>query len=153
MSEEQDSPYTIQGQYIKDLSFENPNPLESFGDHSQFDPEVSIGIEVTAHSLNEEVFEVLLDVQVTAKKDGETMFLVELSYGSIVTIGSVEKEMIGPLLMVHCPTMMFPFVRNIVAQVTRDGGYPPLYLSPVDFWDLYQERELGQEGNTSTTVN
>lgn len=151
MSEQQDFPYTIQGQYIKDLSFENPNPLEGMNNDGNFDPEVSISIEVGAHNITDDVYEVLLDVQASAKKDGETIFLVELSYGSIITLGTVEKEMVGPLLMVHCPTMMFPFVRNIVAQVTRDGGYPPLYLSPVDFWALYQEREGAQE--KTATVN
>lgn len=151
MSEKKDFPYTIQGQYIKDLSFENPNPFEGIENNGQFEPEVNIGIEVTANLITDDTYEVLLDVQVTAKKDDEVIFLVELSYGSIVTFESVEEEMMKPLLMVHCPAMMFPFVRNIVAQVTRDGGYPPLYLSPIDFWALYQEQESAQEG--TATVN
>lgn len=137
-------PLIVNAQYIKDLSFENPSPLSHItGDNER--PSISIHIEAQAHNIAEKSFEVSLKVQVDAKKKEAQVFLLDLEYAGTFTIGNdVPEEYIRPILMIECPRILFPFARNIVANVTQEGGYPSLLLTPVDFADLYQ-RQIAQE--------
>lgn len=135
-------PFTIHAQYIKDLSFENPNPIASFTNENNVQPNISVGIQAKADHLGGANFEVVLDIRIDATRDKTPLFLTELSYAGIVTLAdSVSKEDAGPLLMVESPRLLFPFARNILADVTRDGGFPPLMLALVDFATLYEQQK------------
>jgi len=122
-------------QYIKDLSFENPRAPQSLAQQASA-PAVDINVDVNAQPLNPETFEVVLTVKASAKLNGETLFILELAYGAVVTVRNVPREMLPPVLLVETPRLMFPFARNIVADATRDGGFPPLMINPIDFTDL-----------------
>lgn len=138
------APLMVNAQYVKDLSFENPSPLTNVMG-SEERPSISIHIEAQANNLADRSFEVALRIQVNAKKKEAQVFLLELEYAGVFTIGhDVPEEYLRPILMIECPRILFPFARNIVATTTQEGGYPSLLLTPVDFADLYQ-RQVAQE--------
>ena len=135
-------PITIHAQYIKDLSFENPSPIASFTNETSAQPNISVGIQAKADNLGGRNFEVVLEIRIDATRDKAPLFLTELSYAGIITLGdSVSEDEAGPLLMIEAPRLLFPFARNILADVTRDGGFPPLMLAPVDFAALYEQQK------------
>lgn len=145
-------PVTIHAQYIKDLSFENPTPIASFTNENNVQPSISVGIQAKAENLGGRNFEVILDIRIDATREKAPLFVTELSYAGIVTLGdSITEADAGPLLMIEAPRLLFPFARNILADVTRDGGFPPLMLVPVDFAALYdqQKNQEAQEGKNS----
>lgn len=132
---------TIRAQYIRDLSFENPNPLAIFTSENQDQPEISVGIQAKAQNLGDRNFELILDFNIDAKRGKDTMFIVELSYGAVVTVDeSVSEDKVQHMVMVDAAHLLFPFARNIIADMTRDGGYPPLMLVPIDFNNLYEQQ-------------
>lgn len=124
--------------YIKDFSFENPGVLKNIS--AEEGPNININIHVDVTPLAEDVYEVVILLNIKADSKGEVLFLVELSYGGIFRIksGLDEKEQ-KQLLLVDAPTLLFPFARTIVANTTREGGLPPLLLNPVDFQKLSQQ--------------
>ena len=139
-------PITVHAQYIKDFSFENPNPIASFTNESNAQPNIQVGIQAKANNLGGRNFEVILEVRIDATRENNPLFVTELSYAGIITLGdNVEEHEAGPLLMIESPRLLFPFARNILADVTRDGGFPPLMLAPVDFAALY-EQQKNQDG-------
>lgn len=125
----------VNAQYIKDLSFENPRAPQSLTQQNTA-PAVDINVDVNAQPLNPDTFEVVLTVKASAKINNEPLFVLELVYGAVVTVRNVQREMLPPVLLVETPRLMFPFARNIVADATRDGGFPPLMINPIDFTDL-----------------
>lgn len=128
----------IRGQFIKDLSFENPNFVEMMSSN-QSTPDVDIKINVHHEKLPQpDTHEISLIVQTKAEKGGKPLFLLELTYSGIFTITNAPENILHPILMIECPRLLFPFVRNIISDVSRDGGYPPLMLKPVDFAELYR---------------
>ena len=131
----------INGQYTKDLSFEAPNTPEVFNLLQSELPNIQVDIDVQGNAKDQNVFEVVLKVRAEAKVKEELAYICELSYAGIFTI-SVPAENIGPVLLIDCPLILFPFLRRIVADVTSDGGFAPLMLTPVDFASLYQQRIL-----------
>jgi preprotein translocase subunit SecB len=134
-------PYYIQDQYIKDLTFENPNFLLKYSNAPK-EPEVAVNVESMVGKLGEENYEVTLKVSVNAKSGDEILFVVELLYAALVVVGKdLGQEVLEPVLMVHCPFLMFPFVREIVSRLTQSGGYPPLMLEPIDFASIYMEKQ------------
>lgn len=134
-------PIIVRAQYIRDLSFENPNPLTIFTSESQVQPNIGVSVQAKAQNLGDRNFEVVLDIKVDAKREEEAMFMVELSYAGVVTIGNeIEEAELNRFVMVEAPHLLFPYARNIVSDMTRDGGYPPLMLSPVDFAALFQQQ-------------
>lgn len=134
-------PIVVRAQYIRDLSFENPNPLTIFTSDSQVQPNIGVSVQAKAQNLGDRNFEVVLDIKVDAKRENEAMFMVELSYAGVVTIGNeIEDAELNRFVMVEAPHLLFPYARNIVSDMTRDGGYPPLMLSPVDFAALFQQQ-------------
>ncbi len=136
---------SVRAQYIRDLSFENPNPLAVFTSDSQEQPEISVGIQAKAQNLGDRNFELVLDFNVEAKRGKDTMFLVELSYGAVISVDeSVAEDLVQHCVMVDSAHLLFPFARNIIADMTRDGGYPPLMLAPIDFNNLYQQQNQAQ---------
>jgi len=136
-------PIAVKSQYIKDLSFENPRAPASF-QTLQSPPTIEVTVNVGAQHLAEQDYEVTLVISASAKTGSEPLFMVELTYGGVVTLGQVPQEHMRPLLLIEAPRLLFPFARNIVADATREGGFPPLLLQPIDFVELYR-RELAQQ--------
>lgn len=139
-------PMVLRAQYLKDLSFENPNPLGAFTSQSAEQPNINVDIQVKAQNLGNSNFEVILEVKANATRDKDTLFVVECDYAGLVTLGDVDEKDVEPLIMIQCPHLIFPFVRNIVAEATRNGGYPPLFISPIDFAALFRQQK--QDGTT-----
>jgi preprotein translocase subunit SecB len=138
----------VNAQYIKDLSFENPRAPQSLTQQNTA-PAVDINVDVNAQPLNPETFEVVLTVKASAKINDEPLFLLELVYGAVVTVRNVPREMLPPVLLVETPRLMFPFARNIVADATREGGFPPLMINPIDFTDLLRRSGAAPDAATS----
>lgn len=124
----------INAQYIKDLSFENPNAPNSLRQTAP--PAVEINVDVKAQGVGPDNYEVVLNINATAKVENDTLFLVELSYGALVTVRNVPQEVLTSVVLVETPRLLFPFARNIVAETTRDGGFPPLMINPIDFAEV-----------------
>jgi preprotein translocase subunit SecB len=129
----------IHTQYIKDLSFENPNSPAVYSP-SDTQPEIQININVTANPQEQErFFEVVLTITANATRDGAGMFVVELSYAGIVSVPEhVDAKVIHPLVMIEGPRLLFPFARQILSEVTQSGGFLPLNIQPIDFVRVYQ---------------
>src|SRR5579863_9227419 len=134
----------INAQYIKDLSFENPRAPQSLRQQAT-PPAVEINVDVKAQSLGQDTFEVVLTVNANAKVQNEALFIVELTYGAVITVRNVPQEMLSPVVLVETPRLMFPFARNIIAETTRDGGYPPLMINPIDFSELLRRNTAAAE--------
>lgn len=144
----------ILSQYIKDLSFENPNAPQSFQNLSGGKPQIDVNVNVNGRKLNDETYEVELKLQASAKdQNGNNAFVVELLYAGLFGLRNVPDEVVQPFMLVQAPTILFPFARRIIADATRDGGYPPLLLDPIDFAGLYQNQmaQGGQQASSSTT--
>ena len=130
-------------QYIKDLSFENPRAPQSLAQQQATTPTVDINVDVNAQPLGPDTFEVVLTVKASAKLNDEPVFLLELAYGAVVTARNIPQDMLPSVLLVETPRLMFPFARNIVADATRDGGFPPLMINPIDFTELLRRNAAG----------
>ena len=145
---------SVNAQFIKDLSFESPNVLRIMSQPGTQPPEVSFNLGVQAASVGPDSFEVTLTVRAEAKRDGVTAFLIELAYAGVFTITGIPQDQLEPILFIEAPRLLFPFARAIVADLTRDGGYSPLMLNPIDFVDLYQrklaERQASGEPSLQT---
>lgn len=141
--------FIIHGQYIKDLSFENPNAPDSL--MAEEKPQINISLDVKVEQINEATFEVTLLCHIKADAADKNMFIVELSYAGLFAVEAEEDEELERLLLVQCPHYLFPFVRRIVSDMTRDGGFIPLLLQPVDFFGLYLQKK--GTVNDNATVN
>lgn len=126
-------------QYTRDLSFENPNAPRSLTPQEKA-PQISIQVNVGAQQLSETDFEVELKLEGNAKVDNDTLFAFELTYCGIFRAQNIPQEDLHPVIMIECPRLLFPFARQIVADAVRGGGFPPLYVDPIDFAALYRER-------------
>jgi preprotein translocase subunit SecB len=136
----------IEAQYIKDLSFENPlGPNAAAALRKQ--PQVEVDLSTAARELSEGRYEVTLVVRGQAKVENSAVFIAELTYGGVFVLTNVPSNAVKPILLIEGPRMLFPFARNIVAEITRDGGFPPLLINPIDFVQLYREQHLA-EGET-----
>lgn len=135
----------IEAQYIKDLSFENPlgamAPAEV-----QKSPAINVDVTTGGRPLPNDRYEVSLQIRGEARTEDTTVFIAELTYAAVMTIKNVPQEAIGPVLLIEGARLIFPFARNIIADVTRDGGFPPLFLSPIDFVELYRSQQMDSEG-------
>lgn len=128
----------IAAQYVKDLSFENPNAPHSLSAGQQ--PQVSVNVDVRTNQLGENAWEVVLSIRGDAKAGDRQAFIVELSYAGIATLTGVQKEHTAPLLLIEVPRLLFPFARAVIAEATRNGGFPPLLVQPIDFADLFRRQ-------------
>ena len=134
-------PIVVNAQYIKDLSFETPGPLASL--EAKEAPSISLNIEVKANPQNESNrYEVEVIITAEAKQKESRVFVLELTYAGTFTLNNIPEQSIAPLLLIECPRLLFPFARSIVADVTRDGGFPPLALAPVDFAEIYRAQVM-----------
>jgi preprotein translocase subunit SecB len=138
----------INAQYVKDLSFENPRAPQSLI-QQKAQPEVQLGVDVKARNLGPDLFEVVLNLNAKATAENETVFMVELAYAAVVTAKAEDENLMPFLILVETPRLLFPFARNIVAAATRDGGFPPLLVNPIDFADLLRRQQQHQEGGES----
>lgn len=129
----------ISAQYVKDLSFENPNAPRSLTQQTT-PPQVTVNVDVRTQQLAENAFEVVLHIKAEAKTGDAATFLCELSYGGVVTLANVTKEQTAPLLLIEAPRLLFPFARSVIAEATRNGGFPPLLIQPIDFTELFRRQ-------------
>jgi preprotein translocase subunit SecB len=134
----QAAPLVIGAQYIKDLSFENP--LGPQGLTALPNAKVQIEVNTSATPLGQNLYEVALTIHGKADADGKPVFIVELTYAGIVTLNGVAEPLVRPALLIEAPRHLFPFARAIVAGATRDGGFPPLMINPLDFAALYVQQ-------------
>ena len=141
----------VLAQYVKDLSFENPAaPMSLQGQK----PALEVGVDVQARGLGVDQYEVSIRIRADAKSANQTIFVCELTYAGVFILKSVPQEHIQPMLLIECPRQLFPFARRVVADTTRDGGFPPLLLDPIDFMTLYraqmaQQRQQQPQQTTS----
>ena len=139
-------PLLLNLQFTKDLSFEVPGAPEIFTQLRE-QPRVDLQLDVQARNLEGQgqgVYEVALVIRADAKVQEQTCFIAELTYCGIFTV-NVDPQVLEPVLLVECPRLLFPFARNILAEITRDGGFPPVLLQPIDFVQLWQSRRGGQQ--------
>ena len=160
---QQAPPLVVNVQYVKDLSFEVPNAPGIYATLRSA-PRVDINLDVQARRIQDgqDVFEVVLAIRAEATEPTQNgaappatpparVFLAELAYGGIFTLNGVPENAVEPVLLVECPRVMFPFARNVLADVTREGGFPPVLLQPIDFVALWQARRAQAEA-TGTPV-
>ena len=131
------SPITINAQYIKDLSFEAPTAPGILTNIQQTSPDIHIDVDVGANDFQPNVFEVVLTLNARCTVGDEVGFILELQYAGLFTL-NVDEDMRAPVLMIECPRLLFPFARKILAETSREGGFPPIMISPIDFAGLYQ---------------
>lgn len=141
----------VLGQYIKDLSFENPNAPRALMQLTK-PPAINIQINVNAKPISDTDFEVELVIEGKAENEGALLFNVELIYAGIFRVQNVPQENIHPLVLIECPRLLFPFARAIVSDAVREGGYPPMMLDPVDFAALYRQRAGQLQGQPPQAV-
>ena len=129
----------ILGQYIRDMSFENVMAQKGAGGEVQPDVNVSVNLDAKKRSV-ENQYEVMtkLNIESKNKEGGDVLFVLELEYVGVFNISGVPEDQIHPFLLIECPRMTFPFLRRIVSDVTRDGGFPPLNLDNIDFVAIYR---------------
>ncbi|MCK5749078.1 MAG: protein-export chaperone SecB [Oricola sp.] len=146
---------TVLAQYLKDLSFENPRAPGIYQSNGQ--PNIEVNVDVQGRALNANQYEVELSVSARAQREsGEAMFVVEASYAGIFEIVNVPREQLEMVMLVECPRLLFPFMRQIVADATRNGNFPPLMLEPIDFMSIYianAQRRAAQGGQAGAAQN
>ena len=130
----------ILAQYVKDLSFENPNAPGSL--QMQGQPKIEINVKVNARAGGQDMYEVELKIEASARvqETGQLAFQVELLYAGLFRLVGAPQEALEPFLVVEAPRILFPFARRVIADCVRDGGFPPLMLEPIDFGGLYLQQ-------------
>ena len=133
----------VLGQYIRDMSFENVVAVKGVKGEIQPDVKVQVNLDAKKRT-SENQFEVILKLMIESrnKSDQAPLFVMEIEYGGIFHVDNVPEAQLHPYLLIECPRMIFPFVRRIVSDVTRDGGFPPLNLDTIDFLQLYRQELL-----------
>jgi len=130
-------------QYVKDLSFENPNAPAVYQWQDQ--PQIDVQFNIGSQTVGEDVYEVALKIEVKATAEDKTAFQVELLYGGLFGIRNVPEDQIQPFLLAEAPRLLFPFARRVLADAIRDGNFAPLLLEPIDFGALYLAQQQQQE--------
>lgn len=126
-------------QYIKDLSFESPGAPQSLQGRDQA-PQININVNVNANPISETEYDVTLALNAKAESGKEVLFNIELLYGGVFHINGFPQEHMLPILFIECPRLLFPFARQIIADASRNGGFPPLMLDPIDFAQMFQQK-------------
>jgi preprotein translocase subunit SecB len=129
---------SIEKIYVKDLSLENPGAPQSFQQTES--PQVEVGLRTRGEQIERDVYEVVLTLTVTARVADKTVFLVELSQAGVFGIRGVAPDQVQPIVAIHCPTVLFPYAREAVADATMRAGFPPVQLAPINFEVLYQQQ-------------
>jgi preprotein translocase subunit SecB len=156
MTEETQSPVqpsmNILAQFIRDMSFENI--LAQKGTEGEVSPDVDVQVNLDARKRSTQgQYEIIIKLNVNSKskENADPLFLLEVEYGGIFQIGGVPDEQMHPFLLIECPRMLFPFLRRIVSDITRDGGFPPLNLENIDFLQLYKREAARRKSQTEDT--
>ncbi len=145
-------PITVTAQYLKDLSFESPGAPGTIGAATEL-RQGAVNVDVRVIPVSGPSYEIVLRVKVeAASHDGKTIYLLELEYGGLVQIGEVPSETVEPLLMIEGPRLLFPFARAIVMAMTRDGGFAPLLINPIDFAALYRDFKRKNRDAAAATI-
>ncbi|ALC10336.1 protein-export chaperone SecB [Sphingopyxis sp. 113P3] len=131
-------------QYVKDLSFENPNAPAAY--QWQSAPQMDVQFNISAEGVGENLFEVVLKIDVTSKADEGALFVIELKYAGLFGVRNVPDDQLQPFFLAEAPRILFPFARRVVADAVRDGGFPPLLLEPIDFHGLFMQQLQAQQG-------
>ena len=138
-------------QYVKDLSFENPNAPAVYQWQAQ--PSIDVQFNIGAATVGEDVHEVSLKIEVTASADGNTAFAVEILYAGLFAIRNVPDEQMQPFLLAEAPRLLFPFARRVIADMTAEGGFPPFLIEPIDFAGVYAAQRAASEGGEGPGVS
>ena len=135
----------INTQYVKDLSFESPEAPACFLEIKST-PKIDLALDIKVQHLEKDSYEVVLKVNAKALLKEKSLFVVELEYAGLFSIKNIEKEdQKEQILLIYCPSLIFPFARRVIADVTRDGGFQPLMVNPIDFSALYMQQKKQQE--------
>lgn len=129
----------VLAQYVKDLSFENPGAPQSLRGRTS-NPNINITINVSPGPMNGNEVEVELKLDVKATTDNEVLFAIELVYAGLFRLTNIPAEAVQPIIRIECPRLLFPFARQIIADASRNGGFPPLLIDPIDFVALFRQR-------------
>ena len=124
--------------FVRDLSFENVGAIK--GTPAEGQPEIQVAVNIEAAGMGENRYQIILKVNATAKTKDVVRFVTELDYAGVFSVENVPQEHLHPYLFIECPRQLFPFPRRVIADVTRDGGFPPLMLDNVDFAALYRKK-------------
>ena len=146
------SSLSVLAQYIKDLSFESPGAPNSLRGRDKA-PGIAINVNVNANPLSDDQFDVNLTLNAKASFDKEVLFNVELVYGGVFAISGFPQEHMLPILFIECPRLLFPFARQIIADATRNGGFPPLMLDPIDFAQMFQQKLAEDQASSKIQVS
>ena len=142
--EQQEQVLGVVAQYTKDLSFENINPISQITTSNE-QPNIDVQLKVnTNKTKQEDVYSVELITEITARVKNTTLFVLELTYCGEFLIKGFDEELMNPILYIECPRLLFPFARSIISNAVNEGGFPPLFLAPVDFASLYQQQMESQ---------
>ena len=144
----------VVGQYIKDLSFENPNIAKLLSEPGD-NPNIKITVNVSSNGAGTDLFESSIDFNAQASNKHGVIYELELVYAGLFRVKNVPEQTLQPFLLINCPSILFPFLRRIVADITREGGFPPLLLDPIDFAALFMRRqqELAAQQGASAPKN
>jgi preprotein translocase subunit SecB len=141
---------TINAQYVRDMSFENPNaPAIYLPQEHDGEPTLELMVNVQTRAMGENIHEVLLTMKATSKAGERVGFIAELAYAGLFSTPALPEQHLRTLLLIECPRQLFPFARAILSDMVRDGNFPPLLLSPIDFATLYQQNTAQQPARAS----
>jgi preprotein translocase subunit SecB len=137
-------------QYVKDLSFENPNAPAVY--QWQEAPQVDVQLNIAADNVGENLYEVTLKIDVTSKTDAGTSFVIDLKYAGLFGVRNVPDDQLQPFFLAEAPRILFPFARRVVADAVQDGGFPPLLLEPIDFHGLFAQQVQAAQSEAAGEV-
>lgn len=143
--------FRMQKMYIKDLSFENPNAPDIYVAQSEKPPEVDVNLQLNHKQVNEDHYEVCLEItaKIINKEIDKTLFILELEHAGIFYLKNIPEEHLKMVLAVDCPTLLFPFTRQIASQVSVDGGFIPFLMEPINFMGLYQNAQKEEQSKSN----
>lgn len=139
----------VLGQFIKDLSFENPNIRKLLGGGGGENPNLRVEVNVNASTVAEKVYESAIQFKAEATNKAGVIYDLELVYAGLFQLENLPPQALEPFLLINCPALLFPFLRRLVADLTREGGFPPLMLDPIDFAGLYLRRQQEKGGEAA----
>ncbi|APH70280.1 protein-export chaperone SecB [Aquibium oceanicum] len=142
----------VLAQYVKDLSFESPGAPGSLRGRDKA-PNIAINVNVNANPMSGTEYDVTLTLNAKATVDETVLFNVELIYGGVFRVANFPKEHVLPVLFIECPRLLFPFARQIIAEATRNGGFPPLMLDPIDFAQMFQQKIAEDQARSKVQVS
>ena len=143
---------SVLAQYIKDFSFENPNAPRSMSNQGAA-PQITLQVNVNGKPLTAQEYEVELSIEGGAGEGANTMFKFELLYGAVLRLSGIPQDSVHAVIMIEGPRLLFPFARQIIAEATRNGGFPPLMLDPIDFAQMFQQKLAEDQAASKVKVS